>query len=218
MERLRELTMVAAIVLGVITCAPQEVEGGIARHVGVWCHGASTAPHYFHSRMATIVLDPRSEEWELGTGVGRLLLERALKHVETEFVRYVTGRYGSERLLFPRCELLDSFVANSSAVSRRVEGARYARGGVLWTYGENEKTEVDWTPSLENALRSEGDGSAGHLFVECHGCPVMTVVPGGSFVMGSPVKEAGTKVFRGTATNRDDCEAVCRGCVRGDLR
>ena len=58
MERLRELTMVGAIVLGVITCSPQEVEGGIARHVGVWCHGASTAPHYFHSRMATIVLDP----------------------------------------------------------------------------------------------------------------------------------------------------------------
>ena len=189
MEKLRQLTVVGAMVFGVIACWPQRADGGIYVSWGVWCHAESAAPHYYGSRVSVLGVDGGDPEWMQG-GVGRRLLERVLRQLAGEFARYLTAQYDGQHVLFPGCEVgVPDFEGRWEPLDD-AEEARYARGGVLFAYGENEMTEVDWAPAFSDALRNEGGGIGGQLFMDCHDCPVMTVVPAGSFVMGSPADEA----------------------------
>jgi len=193
MGMLGRFAAIGIIAVGVVVCWSQPAHAAASALFGyVSCRAESAAPHFYYSAWQEVrSLFGHETWWVLPDDTGRRLREQSLEHLAMEFASHVAEHHDAEHLLFPHCELkTDSFPT--------VEGAGYARGGAFVPYDDSEMTAVDWWPDFSASFwRNAGGGAPGRLFVDCVGCPVMTVVPGGEFRMGSPASEPGRRESEG---------------------
>ena len=200
MTKLRRFAAIGIVAVAGVVCSSQPAYAGIATVYGyVLCHADSAAARYFYSRTQTVWLPlDRVSEWSLPNRVGRQLRKQSLQHLATEFGRYVAEHHGAGHLLFPHCELIQESRGFADETLPVAEDAGYLRAGVLVPYEEDERTAVDWRPDfMASLLKNEDGGRPGDLFIDCPQCPVMTVVPAGAFVMGSPASEPGRRDSEG---------------------
>ena len=112
----------------------------------------------------------------------------------------------------------DELIASDDASYERARSS-----GTVESYGEYLRSYpagrhvAEARGAAAEAERLALEHEPGRVFRDCDACPEMIVVPAGSFMMGSPSSEEGSRRRRRAGSPGDDPGGVRGGEVRGDV-
>ena len=160
MRRPQRVGGIGLLIAGGVAGMAAHAHASLAVHFGdVYCYAATAEPRYFHSEVAPALrVLPADDDWWPGDEqVRRRRQQETLRHLAAEFVRHVAERHKIEYLISPRCEL-----TGAGSGTKEVEGATYARDGVLVPYEANERTSTAWSPDFRTTFKQRERWLIGH--------------------------------------------------------